>query len=62
MLTRRTIILGSAGAIAAYAAMRFGAPTDAAPAQNFEVQKSDEEWRRLLITPRRPSLRKGTPQ
>jgi len=48
MMTRRTIFLGTAGAVAAYAAMRFGASTDAAPAQNFEVQKSDDEWRRLL--------------
>jgi len=48
MITRRTIFLGAAGGVAAYAAMRFGAATDAAPGQNFEIQKSDEEWRRIL--------------
>jgi peptide-methionine (R)-S-oxide reductase len=58
MLTRRTIILGGAGVLAAYAAMRFGAPTDAAPAQNFEVQKSDDEWRRLLTPAQYDVLRR----
>jgi peptide-methionine (R)-S-oxide reductase len=58
MMTRRTIFLGTAGAIAAYVAMRFGAPTDAAPAQNFEVQKSDEEWRRLLTPAQYDVLRR----
>jgi peptide-methionine (R)-S-oxide reductase len=48
MITRRTIFLGAAGGVAAYAAMRFGAATDAAPGQSFEIQKSDEEWRRIL--------------
>jgi peptide-methionine (R)-S-oxide reductase len=58
MMTRRTIFLGSAGAIAACTAMRFGAPTDAAPAQNFEVQKSDDEWRRLLTPAQYDVLRR----
>src|SRR5712672_1703219 len=58
MMTRRAIFLGTAGAVAAYAAMRFGAPTDAAPAQNFEVQKSDDEWRRLLTPAQYDVLRK----
>ena len=58
MMTRRTIFLGTAGVLAAYAAMRFGAPTDAAPAQNFEVQKSDDEWRRLLTPAQYDVLRR----
>ena len=58
MMTRRTIFLGTAGAIAAYAAMRFGSPTDAAPAQNFEVRKSDDEWRRLLTPAQYDVLRR----
>ena len=58
MMTRRTIFLGTAGVLAAYAAMRFGAPTGAAPAQNFEVRKSDEEWRRLLTPAQYDVLRR----
>ena len=58
MMTRRAIFLGTAGVLAAYAAMRFGAPTDAAPAQNFEVQKSEDEWRRLLTPAQYDVLRK----
>ena len=58
MMTRRTILLGTAGAVAAYAAMRFGAPTDAAPAQSFEVQKSDAEWRQMLTPAQYDVLRK----
>jgi len=58
MMTRRAIFLSTAGVLAAYAAMRFGAPTDAAPAQTFEVQKSDEEWRRLLTPAQYDVLRR----
>jgi peptide-methionine (R)-S-oxide reductase len=58
MMTRRTIFLGTAAAVTAYAAMRFGAPTDAAPAQNFEVQKSDAEWRQMLTPAQYDVLRR----
>jgi peptide-methionine (R)-S-oxide reductase len=58
MMARRTVFLGAAGAIAAYAAMRFGAPTGAAPAQNFEVQKSDAEWRQMLTPAQYDVLRR----
>jgi peptide-methionine (R)-S-oxide reductase len=58
MMTRRTIVLGTAAAVTAYAAMRFGAPTDAAPAQSFEVQKSDAEWRQMLTPAQYDVLRR----
>ena len=58
MITRRGIFLGTAGAVAAYAAMRVGTATDAAPAQNFEVQKTDAEWRSLLTPAQYDVLRK----
>ena len=48
MISRRTMLLGTAGVMAAIAAMRWGSATDAAPSGKFEVEKSDEEWRRLL--------------
>jgi peptide-methionine (R)-S-oxide reductase len=38
--------------------MRFGAPSDAAPAQDFEVRKSDDEWRRLLTPAQYDVLRR----
>jgi peptide-methionine (R)-S-oxide reductase len=58
MISRRTIFLGTAGAVAAFAAMRWSSSTDAAPAAKFEVEKSDEEWRRLLTPAQYDVLRK----
>jgi peptide-methionine (R)-S-oxide reductase len=58
MIQRRTMLLGAAGAIAAIAAMRWGAASDAAPGGKFEVEKSDEEWRRLLTPAQYDILRK----
>jgi len=58
MMTRRTIFLGTAGAVAAYGAMRFGATSDAAPGETFEIRKSDEEWRRSLTPAQYDVLRK----
>ena len=41
-----------------FAALRWGSATDAAPAAKFEVEKSDEEWRRLLTPAQYDVLRK----
>lgn len=57
MMTRRAMLLGTAAVVAGYAALRFGA-SDAAPAGKFEVEKSDEEWRRLLTPAQYEVLRK----
>ena len=58
MMSRRTMLLGATGAIAAIAAIRWGSATDAAPGGKFEVEKSDEEWRRLLTPAQYDVLRK----
>jgi len=58
MMTRRTIILSTAGAVAVYAAMRFGTASDAAPGEGFEIRKSDEEWRRSLTPAQYDVLRR----
>ena len=42
MIKRRTMLLGAAGTIAAFAAMRWGLPTDAAPAGKFEIESADD--------------------
>ena len=57
MISRRTVFLGGAGALAVLAAMRWSS-TDAAPAGKFEIQKSDEEWRRILTPAQYDVLRK----
>ena len=57
-MTKRSWLLGAAGTIAAFAAMRWGSATDAAPAEKFEIEKSDEEWRRLLSPAQYDILRK----
>jgi peptide-methionine (R)-S-oxide reductase len=46
-MIRRALLLGAAG-VAAFLAARFGMQSDAAPAEKFEVEKSDDEWRRIL--------------
>jgi peptide-methionine (R)-S-oxide reductase len=46
-MTRRTMLLSSAGAIAMLSLFRWGA-SNAAPAEKFEIEKSDAEWRRIL--------------
>src|SRR3954454_22302694 len=58
MMTRRTIVLSTAGAVAAYAAMRFGTASDDAPGEGFEISKSDEEWRRSLTPAQYDVLRR----
>lgn len=58
MITRRNVLLGTAGAVAAFAVMRWSWETDAAPAGKFEIEKSDEEWRRLLTPAQYDVLRK----
>jgi peptide-methionine (R)-S-oxide reductase len=46
-MIRRALLLGTAG-LAAFFALRFAAQSDAAPAEKFEIEKSDAEWRRVL--------------
>jgi len=58
MINRRTMLLGAAGTVAAFAALRWGLPTDAAPAGKFEIEKSDEEWRRILTPAQYDILRR----
>ena len=57
-MTRRTMLLGSAGTLAMFSLFRWGSTTDAAPGAKFEVEKSDEEWRRLLTPAQYDVLRK----
>ena len=46
-MTKRTLLLGLAG-LAGFLGLRWGASSDAAPAKKFEIEKSDDEWRRIL--------------
>jgi len=48
MMTKRSMLLGAAGVGAVFAGLRWSAETDAAPAEKFEIEKSDDEWRRIL--------------
>ena len=57
-MTRRTMLLGTAGTLAIFSLFRWGAPSDAAPAGKFEIEKSDEEWRKLLTPAQYDVLRK----
>src|SRR2546429_666036 len=57
-MTRRTMLLGTAGTLAVFSLLRWGAATDAAPAAKFEIEKSDEEWRKLLTPAQYDVLRK----
>ena len=47
MISRRAFVLG-ASAVALAAVWRLSSDSSAAPAETFEIEKSDEEWRRLL--------------
>ena len=58
MMTRRTMLLGTAGTLAAFSFLRWNSATDAAPAAKFEIEKSDEEWRKLLNPAQYDVLRK----
>ena len=59
MLTRRHIFFGGASAVAFVAAGRILAlPSDAKPAETFEIAHSDAEWRALLT--RAPTSCLGT--
>ena len=57
-MTRRAMLLGTAGTIAMVSLFRWGSSSDAAPAAKFEIEKSDEEWRRLLTSAQYEVLRK----
>ena len=57
-MTRRAMLLGTAGTLAMFSFLRWGSSTDAAPAAKFEIEKSDEEWRRLLTPAQFDVLRK----
>ena len=56
-MTRRAMLLSGAGAIAVFSLFRWG-QSDAAPAGKFEIEKSDEEWRKLLTPAQYDVLRK----
>jgi len=47
MISRRAFVVG-ASAVALAAVWRLSSDSSAAPAETFEIEKSDEEWRRLL--------------
>ena len=57
-MTRRTMLLGTAGTLAIFSLFRWGAASDAAPAGKFEIEKSDAEWRKLLTPAQYDVLRK----
>ena len=57
-MTRRTMLLGTAGALTVFSIFRWGSSSNAAPAGKFEIEKSDEEWRRLLTPAQYDVLRK----
>ena len=57
-MTRRAMLLGTAGTLAIFSLFRWGAASDAAPATKFEIEKSDEEWRKLLTPAQYDVLRK----
>jgi peptide-methionine (R)-S-oxide reductase len=56
MMTRRAMLLGTAGTVAMFSLFKWGATSDAAPGQ-FEVEKSDAEWRKQLTTAQYDVLR-----
>src|SRR5213596_1846746 len=58
MMTRRTMWLGTAGTLAAFSLFRWNLAINAAPAAKFEIEKSDEEWRKLLTPAQYDVLRK----
>jgi peptide-methionine (R)-S-oxide reductase len=47
-MTTRRMLLAGAGAIAVLAALRWSSADDEAVAGSFEIEKSDDEWRRQL--------------
>jgi peptide-methionine (R)-S-oxide reductase len=58
MVNKRMLLLGSMAGIAALFGWRSVSESDAASGKTFEVQKSDEEWRRLLTPAQFDVLRK----
>ena len=48
MMTRRAMLLGTAGTVAMFSLFKWGSSGNAAPAEKFEVEKSDAEWRKQL--------------
>jgi peptide-methionine (R)-S-oxide reductase len=58
MMTRRAMLLGTAGTVAMISLFKWGTAGHAATAEKFEVEKSDEEWRRLLTPAQYDVLRK----
>src|SRR3954451_12727444 len=58
VMTRRAMLLGTAGTLAMFSLFKWGSPGDAAPAETFEVEKSDAEWRRILTSAQYDVLRK----
>ena len=57
-MTRRAMLLGTAGTVAMFSLFKWGSASDAAPAKKFEIEKSDEEWRKLLTPAQYDVLRK----
>src|SRR5947199_2356895 len=57
-MTRRAMLLGTTGTIAMFFLFKWGSSGEAAPAETFEVEKSEAEWRRLLTSAQYDVLRK----
>jgi len=57
-MTRRTMLLGGIGTLAIFSLFRWGSSSDAASSGKFEIEKTEDEWRKLLNSAQYDVLRK----